>query len=84
MYSVWLSGALATDAALLLISSIQNITEGLDLGIVTLLLQEDGTYSESNCDDQETAEMLTIIIILSIVIAMLLLILLLISAVYLR
>ena len=79
---------MATEAALLLIINIQNLTEGLDLGIVTLFLQEDGTSSESNCDDQKMAvqsEMSTAIITLSVItIIMLLFILLPISVVYLR
>ena len=87
MYSVWLTGVMATEAALLMITNIQNLIEGLDLGIVTLFLQEDGTHLESNCDDQQIAvqsDMSTVIIILSVIIAMLLLILLLISVAYLR
>ena len=88
MYSVQLTGVLATEAALLHITNIQNLTEGLDLGIVTLFFQEDGTNSESNCDDQKItvqSEISIIIITLSvIIIALLLLILLLISVVYLR
>ena len=88
MYSVQLTGAMATEAALLLITNIQNLTEGLDLDIVTLFFQEDGTSSESNCDDQKItfqSEISIIIITLSaIIIAFLLLILLLISVVYLR
>ena len=53
MYSIWLTGVMATEAALLMITNIQNLIEGLDLGIVTLFLQEDGTHLESNCDDQQ-------------------------------
>ena len=87
MYSVMLTGVMATEAALVLITSIQNMTEGLDLGIVTLFLQEDGTCSELNCDDQKIAvqpEMSPVITTLSVIIAMLLLILVLIAVVYLR
>ena len=88
MYSVQLTGVMATETALLLITNIQNLTEGLDLDIVTLFLQEDGTSSESNCDDQKItvqSEIYIIIITLSvIIIVLLLLILLLISVVYLR
>ena len=88
MYSVQLTGVMATEAALLLITNIQNLTEGLDLGIATLFLQEDGTSSESNCDDQKItvqSEISIIIVTLSvIIIVLLLLIFLLISVVYLR
>ena len=88
MYSAQLTGAMATEAALLLITNIQNMTEGLDLGIVTLLFQDDGSCSKSNHDDHKIAihdqpEILAVIIALSVIIATLLL-LLLISAVYLR
>ena len=88
MYSVRLTGVMVAEAALLLITSVQNLTEGLDLGIVTLFLQEDGTSSESNCDNQKMAvqsEISTAIITLSVIIVVLLLfILLLISVIYLR
>ena len=87
MYSVQLTGAMATEAALLLITNIQNLIKGLDLGIVTLFLQEDVIHLESNCDDQQIADQSdkpTVIIIISVIIAMLLLILLLISVAYLR
>ena len=87
MYSVMLTGVMAAEAALVLITSIQNMTEGLDLGIITLFLQEDGTCSELNCDDQKIAvqpEMSPVITTLSVIIAMLLLILVLIAVVYLR
>ena len=81
MYSVWLTGVMATEATLSLITNVQNLTEGLDLCIATLFLMEDVTHSESNCDDQQVA---TINIALSVIIAMLMLILLLISVAYLR
>ena len=88
MYSVQLTGVMATEAASLLITNMQNLTEGLELGTVTLFFQKDGTSSESNCDDQMMAvqsEMSTVIIILSVlIIVMLLFIILLISVVYLR
>ena len=87
MYSVRLIGIMATEAVLSLISNMQNLTEGLDLGIVTLFLQEDGTSSELNSDGQQIAvqqEMSTVIVILSVIIAMLLLILLLIAVICLR
>ena len=87
MYNVWLTGVMATEAALVLITSIQNMTEGLNLGIVTLFLQEDGTCSELNCDNQKIAvqpEMSPVITTLSVITAMLLLILILIAVVYLR
>ena len=87
MYSVQLTGVMATEAALLLITTIQSLTEGLDLGIVTLFLQEDGTCLESNCDGKQIAvqpETLPVIIILSVTIAILLLIFLLIAVVCLR
>ena len=40
MYSVRLTGTMATKAALSLITNMQNLTEGLNLGIVTLFLQK--------------------------------------------
>ena len=52
MYNIWLTGAMVTKAALLLITNIQYLTEGLDLGIVTLLLHK---ISESNYDNQKIA-----------------------------
>ena len=87
MYSIRLIGVMATEAVLSLITNMQSLTEGLDLGIVTLFLQEDGTSSELNYDGQQMAvqpETPTVIIILSVIIAMLLLILLLIAVLCLR
>ena len=72
MYSVQLTGAMATNAALLLITNIQNLTKRLDLGIVTLFLQK---ISESNYDNQKIAvqtEILVVIVTLSTIIATLL------------
>ena len=72
MYSVMLTGVMATEAALVLIISIQNMTEGLDLGIVTLFLQK---ISESNYDNQKITvqtEILAVIVTLSTIIATLL------------
>ena len=72
MYSVQLTGAIATKAALLLITNMQNLTEGLDLGIVTLFLQK---ISESNYDNQKIAvqiEILAVIVTLNTIIATLL------------
>ena len=52
VYNIQLTGVMATDAALLLVTSMQNLTEGLDLGIVILFLQEQGNSLESHCNDQ--------------------------------
>ena len=88
MYSVQLTGVMATEAALLLITNIQNLTEGLDLGIVTLFLQEDDSSLESSCKDEkitfQSEISITIIILSVIIIVLVLLILLLASVVYLR
>ena len=86
MYSVQLTGVMATEAALLLFTNMQNLTEGLNLGIVTLFSQEDDTNSESNRDDKKISvqpEILAAFVTLSVFIATLLL-LLLISVIYLR
>ena len=49
-YNINFTGVMATDAALLLVTSMQNLTEGLDLGIVVLFLQEQGNNLESFCN----------------------------------
>ena len=69
MYSIWLTGAMTTK---LLITSMQNLTERLDLGIVTLFLQK---ISESNYDNQKITvqtEILAVIVKLSTIIVTLL------------
>ena len=86
LYSIQVTGVMATEAALLVITNIQNSTKGLDLGIVVLFLQEQGNNLESHCDDQNEAfpsEIFGVISIL-IIIIIVFIVFILISIVYLR
>ena len=74
LYSIQLTGVMATEAAFLVITNIQNLTEGLDLGIAVLFLQEQRNTFESHCDDQneffplaETFSVIAILIIIATV-----------------
>lgn len=58
LYSIQLTGVMATEAAFLVITNIQNLTEGLDLGIVVLSLQEQKNTLELHCDDQNESLLL--------------------------
>ena len=66
IYMIRLSGAMATEAALLLFTNIQNLTEGLDLGIVTLFLQEQTNNSELDQNESIQSETLAIIVALCV------------------
>ena len=87
MYSVQLTGVIATKAASLLVTNMKGLTDGLDLGIAILFLP--GKGYNTRCDDQNRAahavqsESLAIISTLSLIMAILL-ILLLITVIYLR
>ena len=70
MYSVQLAGVMATEAALMLITNIQNLTEGLDLDIAVLFLQEQIHHSKS---DQNNATQLEILGTSSVIIAIIIL-----------
>ena len=48
LYSVQLTGVMASDAALSLITKMESLTEGLDLTIATLYLEE-----QTNCSDDQ-------------------------------
>ena len=78
---------MATDAALSLVISMQNLTEGLELGIVVLFLQEqDKNYLGSHCNDESDnipPEIFGVISVLTVIITMLL-IFALISVIYFR
>ena len=52
VYNVQLTGIMVTEAALSLITNIQSLTEGLDLGIVVLYLQVPENILGSNCNEQ--------------------------------
>ena len=69
MYSVKLTGVMATEAALLLITKMQDLTEGLDLGIVVLFLKEQIHQSKSNQNNTIESASLTIIITSNVIIA---------------
>ena len=66
MYTIRLTGVMATEAALLLITNIQNLTEGLDLGIVTLFLQEQTNNSKFNQNEPVQSKTLAITVILGV------------------
>ena len=74
IYRIKLIGVMATEAALLLFANIQNLTEGLDLGIVTLFLQEQTNNSELDQNEPIQSETLAITVSLCVaaVLAMLL------------
>ena len=77
---------MATEAALLLVTNMQNLTEGLDLGIVVLFLQEQDNSLESHCNDQSNASpsgIFGIIAVLTVIITIMV-IFVLISVVYFR
>ena len=77
---------MATEAALLLVTNMQNLTEGLDLGIVVLFLQEQGNSLELHCSDQSNAfpsGIFGVIAVLTVIITITL-IFVLISVVYFR
>ena len=79
MYNIELTGIAATEAALSLITNMESLKEGLDLGIVILFLEKQGNFSQlpiANCNDQNKdilPEMLAVISTLSVVIAVVLL-----------
>ena len=86
VYNIYLTGIMATDAALLLVTSMQNLTEGLDVGIVVLFLQKQGKNFESHCNDENDdipSEIFGVIGVLTAIITMLL-IFALISVIYFR
>ena len=80
VYSIHLNGIMAADAALSLITNMEGLTEGLDLGIAVLYLQEQTNRLESNCDDQNksTQSEIWVVIAATIIIAIMILTLLLI------
>ena len=85
-YNIQLTGVMATEATLLLVTNMQNLTEGLDLGIVVLFLQEQGNNLESHCIDQSNAfpsGVFAVITVLTVII-MIMLIFVPISVVYFR
>ena len=69
MYSVQLTGVMATEAALLLITKMQDFTEGLDLGIAVLFLKEQIHHSKSNQNNAIESASLIIIITSNVIIA---------------
>ena len=80
---------MVAEAALSLISNMEGLTEGLNLGIVVLFLQEqvDTSSTELDCAGQNEGpkpEILAIIITLSMIIIIIILTFLLICGVYLR
>ena len=80
VYRVHINGIMAVDAALSLITNIESLTEGLDLGIAVLYLQEQTDRLESNCDDQKKSNQseIWVVIAATIIIAIMILTLLLI------
>ena len=79
IYNIELTGITATEAALSLITNMESLKEGLDLGIVILFLERQVNFSQlpiANCNDQNkdiSPEILAVISTLSVVIAMVLL-----------
>ena len=53
VYNVQLTGIMVTEAALSLITNIQSLTEGLDLGVVVLYLQVPEYTSGLHCNEQK-------------------------------
>ena len=84
VYNIQLTGITATEAALSLIMDMESLSDGLDLGIVVLVLQQQGSFSQSN--KNISSEIMAVIDTLSVIVAMvmLLVIFLLIFVVYLR
>ena len=81
VYSIHIIGIMAADAAVSLITNMEGLKEGLDIGIAVLYLQEKTNRLESNCDDQMTStqsEIFAAVAIILIIIAMMILTLLLI------
>ena len=75
VYSIQLNGVMATEAVLLLVTNMQNLTEGLDVGIVVLFLQEqDNSSPDLHCDDQNKtfSSKLGIIVALTVIIVIML------------
>ena len=89
VYNIQLTGITATEAALSLIMDIESLSDGLDLGIVVLFLQQQGSFLQPNCNDQNkdiSSEIMAVIGTLSVIVAMvmMLVIFLLIFVIYLR
>lgn len=74
-YKIQLIGVMASDAVLSLITDMEGLTEGLDLGIAVIFLKEHNNSLESNCDDKKEAvqtETVAVIVTLSVIIAIML------------
>ena len=89
VYDIQLTGITATEAALSLIMDMESLSDGLDLGIVVLFLQQQGSFLQPNCNDQNkdiSSEIMAVIGTLSVIVAMvmILVIFLLIFVIYLR
>ena len=89
VYNIQLTGITATEAALSLIMDMEKLSDGLDLGIVVLFLQQQGSFLQPNCNDQNkdiSSEIMAVIGTLSVLVAivMVLVIFLLIFVIYLR
>ena len=78
VYSIQLTGIMATEGALSLITKVENLTDGLNLTMVVLQLQPNSL--ESNCtdarDDQAHSHILDVMITLSVIIILLVILLL--------
>ena len=83
-YSIQLTGVMATEAAFLMITNIQNLTEGLDLGIVILFLQKQGSTFESHYDNHNESFPLETFSVIVILIIIAIMVFILISVAYLR
>ena len=81
MYIIQLTGIMATKGALSLMIKVENLTNGLNLTMVVLHLQEQPNSLGSNCTDdhgdQAHSNILDVIITLSVIITILLVMLLL-------
>ena len=74
-YNIQLTGITATKAALSLIMNMESLTGGLDLDIVVLYLQQQGSSSQPNCNNQNkdtSSKLLAVIGTLSAVVAVIL------------
>ena len=80
VYSIQLTGIMATEGALWLITKVENLTDGLNLTMVVLHLQEQLSSLESNCtdadDDQVHSHIVGVVTALSVMIILLVILLL--------
>ena len=84
VYMVHIIGIMAVDAALSLITNMEGLTEGLDLGIAVLYLQEQTNRLESNGDDQKKSIQSEIWVVIAAIIIIAMMILTSLLIVYLR